>query len=292
MLELLSFLLGQKGKAKREDVRAYFSDKYPVLGMGLSSDEYLRMIEAITSMSVGAEWVKRAGFWAVTKHGEQAYNRFKNPKILFQEMAVQSVFRESSRISNKYKTTQLLGWAVLILLPAFCIYSGLASSNPYLIGLAIGILPVMIFSMLFYKARTRLIFLSRILFIESVILSFILLLGSIFLKTSVQAYFPNYFLSILIMQGISTAFILLFPRIVSKTHDYVINRIWFLIIPIMILGILFGGRYGTKGLLYFMYGRDISNIFFTVIFGGVSCIGLLFVFGGAISRLERIGYFD
>jgi len=258
--------------------------------MGLSKDEYLDLIETLASMSVRAEWIKRAGFWTVTKHGAQAHNRFNNPKTLFQEMAIQSVFRNSTQVSNKNKATKRFAWAALILLPMICIYSGLASSNPYLIGLASGILLIMIFSVIFYNTRTRLIFLSRVLFFESIILSLFLSLGSIFLKTSFQAYFPIYFLSILIAQAISVVFILSFPRTASKTYNYSINRKWLLIIPVMLLGLLFGQS--GKGLLYFLYGRDISSIFFSVIFGGGLCIGLLFLFGETITSLEQVGYFD
>lgn len=290
--ELLSFLLDMNGKAKQEDVIEYFLDKSPELATGFSEDEYLDLVKIISSLCVNAEWIKKTGFWKVTKYGIQAYSRFKQPKILFQEMAVQSVFSKWMNISKNVEKTQILGIVFLILGPAICIYSGLVSSNPYLIALAIISVFALLLSIIFNNFRTRLVILGRVLFLEFLILSTTLFLDTLFLETPIKNFFESYYISTLVFQGACLAGVFVFPRIVLRMYDYINESKWIMIIPTMVLVLLFGGRFAPKGLLYFLYGRDVANLFFPLTYTILLGIGILFISGGIISQLERIGYYD
>lgn len=288
---LLSFLLDMNGKANREDVFTHLLNEKREFGIELCEEDYLRLVETIVSMCVRAEWVKRKGFWKASEHGRLAYTRFSSPEVLFQEMAVQCIFRNGASIPDKNKKSHALGFAILILIPAFCIYSGIASSNQNLIWLALASVFSLLISLLFYNHRTRLIILGRVMLFEYVILSVTLWLNSMFMSTSLSDHFQIYYFVTLGTQGLLVIAVALFPHIFSEVFELINQSKWLIIIPTMVLVVLFGSR-GRLGLLYNVYGKDINNILFSIVFEVLICVAVIFVYGGIVSRLENFGYYD
>lgn len=288
--ELLSFLVAMNGKAIKEDVFTHFLNKSLALKIKLQEEEYLALVESISSMCVGAEWITKSGFWKVTKYGKRALEQFSSPKVLFQEMAVQSVFRrnQNSQKENQNSKTKVLA-LLLILSP--CVFLGFFFNSQHLFLLASFSLITLLLAIALYDARTKLIFLGRILSIEFMILCTIMMLDLIFATTSAGKYFYTYFFAVLGIQVISMVSVFLSPRFFSRLSEYINQSKWLIIIPILLSVILFGGYYGG-GLLEMLYGKDAATIAYTIVFAVLAGLGLIYILGGMATNLLRAGYFD
>lgn len=289
--ELLSFLLSMHGKAKRDDLFEYFLRKSAKLNLALQEKEYIEEIELLALMCVKAEWVKKDGFWRVTEHGQRAYERFKSPKVLFQEMTIQFVVRnEENKPTRKGKSRINLFILGLVVSP--CTLIGFLSSNQYLVYLAAVAVFLLFTSLVLYSSRTKLIVLWRILMIEFLILCGTLVLDVIFATTSLQEYFQTYFFANLVIQVACIMFVFIFPRFFSKVFEYINRGKLLIIIPTLLLMLAFGSRHGGGGLLKALYGKDIAAIGFTTVCAVLIGVGLIYILGGMISGLVRAGYYD
>jgi len=288
--ELLSFLISMNDKAIKEDVANHFSNNSLSLKIKLQEEEYLALVESISSMCVKAEWITKTGFWKVTEHGKRAFERFSLPKVLFQEMAVQSVFRrnQNSQKENRNSKTKILA-LLLILSP--CVFLGFFFNSQHLFLLASFSLLVLLLAITLYDARTKIIFLGRILSIEFMVLCATMLWDLIFATTSAGKYFYTYFFAVLGIQVISMVSVFLSPRFFSKLSEYSNQSKWLIIIPILLLTILFGGYYGG-GLLEMLYGKDVATTAYTIVFAVLAGFGLIYILGGMFTNLLRAGYFD
>jgi hypothetical protein len=289
--ELISVLLQKNGKAKKDDVVEHFLKRLPELNMKLHVNETVEQIEFLASMCVKAEWLKRSGFWKTTQYGKKAYERFNSPKELFQEMAIQSVFR-STPSSQKEKRTSKIRAIALSLVISPCVLIGFLSGDQNLLYLAIIAVVVLLISIICYDSRTSLIIYGRVSMIEFLVLCFTFILDATFINTSLGMYFPQYFLVTLVFQTACIAGAFAFPRISSKAFEYINQSKWLIIGPILVLIFLFGGRLGKGGFLETFYGKNISQVSYTIVFAGLIGIGLIYIFGGIVSNLVRVGYYD
>lgn len=289
--ELLSFLLSMNGKAKGDDVFEYLLRKSAKLNLALQEKEYIEEIELLALMCVEAEWMKEDGFWRITEHGERAYKRFKSSKVLFQEMTIQFVVRnEENRSTRKGKSRISLFILGLVVSP--CTLIGFLSSNEHLVYLAVAAVFLLFVALVLYNSRTKLIVLWRISMIEFLVLCWTLALDVIFTTTSLQVYFQTYFFTSLIIQVACIMLVLLFPRLFSKVFEYINRSKWLIIIPTLLLILAFGGRNGGGGLLKALYGENIAAISFTLVYAVLMGVGLIYILGGMISGLVRVGYYD
>lgn len=209
--ELLSFLIAMNGKATKDNASERLLNKSLALKIKLQDEEYLALVENISSMCARAEWITKSGFWKVTEHGKRALESFSSPKVLFQEMAVQSVFRrdKNSRKESRNSKTKVLA-LLLILSP--CAFLGFFFNSQHLFLLASFSLITLLLAIALYDARTKLIFLGRILSIEFMILCATMMLDLIFATTSAGKYFYTYFL--LYLESKSLAWYLCFYLLV------------------------------------------------------------------------------
>ncbi len=288
--ELLSFLIAMNGKATKDNVSERLLNKSLALKIKLQDEEHLALVENISSMCVRAEWITKSGFWKVTKYGKRALEQFSSPKVLFQEMAVQSVFRrdQNSRKENRNSKTKVLA-LLLILSP--CVFLGFFFNSQHLFLLASFSLIILLLAIALYDARTKLIFLGRILSIEFMILCATMLLDLLFAATSAGKYFYTYFFAVLGVQVISMVSVFLSPRFFSRLSEYVNQSKWLIFILILLLAILFGGYYGG-GLLEMLYGKDVATVAYTIVFAVLAGLGLIYILGGIATNLLRAGYFD
>jgi hypothetical protein len=131
------------------------------------------------------------------------------------------------------------------------------------------------------------------LFIEYFIFCATIVFSGIFIGTSLKQYFEYYVWSSIALQGFCTLLVILFPRHVARFFDLTNQKPLLLGLPVLFLIVLFGGpRSGGKGLMYFVYGEDISDTAFTIVFAGIASLSLIYLFGGITSGLVRAGYFD
>lgn len=289
--ELLSFLLSMNGKAKGDDVFEYLLRKSSKLNLALQEKEYIEEIELLALMCVEAEWMKKDSFWRVTEHGERAYERFKSSKVLFQEMAIQFVVRnEENRPTRKGKSR--IGLFIVGLLVSPCTLIGFLSSSRHLVYLAIVAIFLLFTALVLYNSRTKLLVLWRILMIEFLILCGTLILDVLFATTSLQNYFQTFFFASLVIQVSCIMLVFLFPRFFSKVFEYINRNTLLMIIPALLFMLAFGGRHGRGGLLKAFYGDNIATIGFTTVFAVLTGVGLIYILGGMISGLVRVGYYD
>jgi len=289
--ELLSFLLSKDGKAKEDDVAEYFLSKSAGLKLNLQENEFKEQIEFLTSLSVKAEWVKRAGFWRVTEHGKKAYERFTNPKILFQEMTVQSAFRNAVSSQKEKRNSKIKSLALLLVMSP-CAFLGFFFKSQHLFYLAAFSLLVLLLAFVLYDARTKSIILGRIMWIEFLVLCATILVDLLFVTTSWGIYYYTYFFVTLLIQGSCIAFAFLYPNLFIKVFKSINQNITIFMVVVFLVGLLFGSRPGSHGLLEYIYGKNISNIVLTLVFAVSAGVGLIYILGGMITNLVQAGYFD
>lgn len=284
--ELLAFLLAEHGKAKKEDVVEHFLNKSREWQVEVSNDEYIDQVELLAFMCVKAEWIRKTGFWKVTEHGKKAYERFSSPRVLFQQMAVQFVVRGAGAGAVSRLRVFL---PPLIAFP--CTLIGFLSANPYLFSLSVIAVFLLAASFVFYNSRTRLVILWQIFMIEFLLLCGTLVLDVIFANTSWREYFPIYFFATLLLQVASIALTFLFPHFFADVVALINRSFWGMIISLLLLGLLFGGKSGG-GLLEMLYGENVVIISGTIVVGVLTGIGMIYLYGGVASQLIRVGYYD
>ncbi len=288
---LLSFLIEKDSGVNDEDITEFLLNKTSDLKFGLGKEAQLEQIESATSLCVRAEWLKRTNVWKITEHGKKAYQHFVHPIDLFQEMAVQAVIRNNRVSITKPRVNNRASLIALSLAVSPCTLIGLLSADAYLFVLAVFAIVVLAISCLLYNSRSKSIIWGRILMIEFLVLCFILVMDVIFADTSLGGYFKTYFwVGILIQIGcISVAY--LFPRFFSKVFEHINQSKWLIFIAVLLLEILFGAR-GRGGMLEAFYGKDVAAISGTIIFLGLTGMGMLYILGGVFSELSKNGYFD
>jgi hypothetical protein len=289
--ELLSFLLSKNGKAKEDDVLEYFMNRPIRLWLGLQEDECIEQVETLATMCVKAEWLRKAKFWRTTEHGQRAYQRFTDPKTLFQEMAVQAAFRDA-RGSKKQRRISKIKLFVPLVIFSPCTILGFISNSQHLFLLATFSLIVLVLAAVLYDARTKSIILGRLLSVEFLILIATLYFDALFVTTSLGQYFYVYFFTTLISQVACVTLVFIFPQFFAKAFNYINGSKWLITIPVILLILLFGGKTGHGGLLRMLYGENIETIGFTLVYGTLMAFGLVFLLGGMVSKLITVGYYD
>lgn len=291
--ELLSFLLARNGKAKRDDVYEHLLDQFLNSNPEQDEEKYHKQIEFIASMCVKAGWLERSGYWKVTDFGGKAYQRYSSPKVLFQEMAVQSVIRNENSAAVKIGKHKLAGLVVLGLVASPCTLIGFVVPSPHLLYLAFLSLALLVISLVLFNSRTKRIIAGRVLMMEFLILCFTLVLDVIFATTSWNEYFQLYFFAILVLQGISITGVFLAPHFFSKVFQFINQSKWLIIVSMLLLVLLFGGKVGHGGgLIENIFGKDFSVFSFTIVYAGLMSLGMIFIVGGIVFNLEQVGYYE
>ncbi len=290
---LISFLLNSKGKAKREDVYANLLKDSNKLDIDFPEKEYISLIESIATLCIRAGWLKKSGHWRITKHGEKAHKQFSNPKELLQTLIAQAVIRNENSTKPKTGKWKLFSLVLTIFLGLACSLTGLFSANTNLLYLTIASILAIVSSLIFYYSRTKLILLSRVLFVEHVILSAIILFNYLFTRTSFQEHTHYYFWASILLQIVCLVFLFTFPKSTSKIFNIFNRQIWIIWVLFIIMTILFGGRYSSSGgIIESFYGKDTSIVVFVIIYGLMVSFAPLILLGGIASQLERLDYYE